>query len=146
MLGTGFTAILKVIWFPLEIPPRIPPALFVSKTGIPFSACILSLFWLPVRSAAANPAPNSIPFTAPIESIAFASSASSLSKTGSPSPAGQPFITHSTIPPALSQFLRSSSIFSSIFFAASLSGARMEFWSISERFIFSAFIPAAFNV
>ena len=34
----------------------------------------------------ANPFPNSIPLTAPILSIAFASSASSLSKTGSPSP------------------------------------------------------------
>jgi len=64
------------------MPPRIPPALLVPETGV-------SLFWEPFKAAAAKPAPNSTPFAAPMESIAPASRASSLPKTGSPRPGGR---------------------------------------------------------
>ena len=50
-------------------------------------------------AAAAKPSPISTPFTAPMDMTALARSASSLSKTGSPSPAGMPFTRHSMIPP-----------------------------------------------
>ena len=87
-----------------------------------------------------------MPFTAPIESMAFASSASSLSKTGSPSPAGTPSITHSIIAPALSPFLLISAIFSSIREEASKSGARKAFSSITEKSMDLQRIPAASKV
>ena len=133
ILGTGFTARRKTIWFPLEIPPKIPPAWFVSKVIFPSSETrILSFQTEPVILALLKPSPNSMPFTAPIESIAFPSSASILSKTGSPRPAGTPSITHSIIAPALSPAFLISAIFSSIRAAASKSGARKAFSSITE--------------
>ena len=146
MLGTGFTAARKTIVFPLEIPPKIPPELFVPNTGSQFSECRLSLSSLPVISAAANPAPNSIPFTAPIDITAFASSASNFSNTGSPNPAGTPSARHSTIPPHESPCCAISAIFLSISSAASLSGARIAFCSTHARSIFEQRIPAAFTV
>ena len=87
-----------------------------------------------------------MPFTAPIESIAFPSSASILSKTGSPRPAGTPSITHSIIAPALSPAFLISAIFSSIRAAASKSGARKAFSSITEQSIDLQEIPAASKV
>jgi len=62
----------------------------------------------------ANLAPISIPFTAPILNIALARSAFSLSKTGSPKPAGTPLARTSTIPPRESPSFFIFSIFSHI--------------------------------
>ena len=130
--GTGFTATLKKISLPFDIPPRMPPALFVRKLTFVLSSLerITSLFVLPVKSAASKPAPNSIPFTAPMLKTACAKTASSLSKTHSPSPAGTPLTVQAIIPPAESPCFLSSSILSFIFAAASLSGARNGFCSI----------------
>ena len=58
-----------------------------------------SLFSEPLDSAALKPSPISNPLTAPIENIAFARFASSLSNTGSPNPALRPSTTHSIVPP-----------------------------------------------
>ena len=81
----------------------MPPALFVMNSTDFLSAegFILSLFLRPVDDATSNPAPNSIPLTAPILIIAWERTASALSKTGSPSPAGIPVTEHAITPPAV---------------------------------------------
>ena len=126
MLGTGFIAARKTISLPFDMPPSMPPELFERNAASPSTVRIASLFSLPVRSAAPNPAPNSMPFTPPIDRTAFASSASSLSKTVSPSPAGTPCAVHSTMPPALSPSARRRATRASISFAAFSSHARKE--------------------
>ncbi|HSW02794.1 MAG TPA: hypothetical protein VLI39_21700 [Sedimentisphaerales bacterium] len=72
-------------------------------------------------SLTANPAPTSTPLTAPIPSIR-PSSASSLSNTGSPRPAGAPSTITSTTPPAESPCRQIALQASSIAWAASMSG------------------------
>jgi len=59
------TAALKIISFPLEIPPLMPPELFVSVFPVPSTKG--SLWADPFIEAAEKPAPNSIPFIAGIE-------------------------------------------------------------------------------
>ena len=61
----GFTATLKIISFPFEMPPLIPPALFVAV--VPFESVKGSLCCEPFMPAAANPDPNSIPLVAGME-------------------------------------------------------------------------------
>ena len=56
----------------------------------------------PLIAIEEKPLPYSNPFTALIESIALPNSAWSLSKTGSPSPAGTFFISQVTLPPTVS--------------------------------------------
>ena len=67
MDGVGFIAALKTMGMPVVMPPRIPPALFVSDVTLPFKAVNGSLFLLPRDLAAAKPEPNSRPLTAGIK-------------------------------------------------------------------------------
>ena len=78
--------------------------------------------------------------------MAFASSASILSKTGSPRPGFIPVTRHSTIPPALSPSSASVSIIFSIFSAALLSHALNLLFSIIFRSLWVHSIPAALIV
>ena len=80
--------------------------------------------------AEAKPAPISKPRTAPTLISACASSASSLSNTGSPSPAGTPSAITSTRPPTESPASFASAIARSIRTAAAGSGDRTGFRSI----------------
>ena len=57
MLAVGRTATRKTMGFPFEIPPFIPPALFVRV--VPDLSRMASLYRLPAVFAARNPAPNS---------------------------------------------------------------------------------------
>ena len=84
MDGIGLTATLKIISSPFEIPARMPPELLDEKP----CGVIGSLFSDPSNRDALKPAPISTPLTAPMLINALAKSASSLSKTGSPKPAG----------------------------------------------------------
>ena len=83
-----------------------------------------SLCSMPVMRVPAKPLPISKPFEAGSDSSARARSASSLSKTGSPSPAGTPRATHSTTPPSESPRARAASMRSAISAAAAGSGQR----------------------
>ena len=83
-----------------------------------------SLFWLPRAVATAKPAPYSKAVTAGSDNSALARSALSLSKTGSPSPAGTPTAINSLTPPIESWSLRTSSINSIMRAAVSGSGQR----------------------
>ncbi len=98
----------------------IPPALLERKITLPFSAR-MQLHTEPVISFTAKPAPTSTPLTAPMPSIP-PSAASSLQKTGSPSPAGTPSATSSTTPPEESPAADTRVAASSIPAAASGSG------------------------
>src|SRR5436190_9321055 len=61
----GFTAKRATIGWPVEMPPRIPPALLDRNCGRPsLPIRISSALSSPVSSAAAMPAPLSTPFTA----------------------------------------------------------------------------------
>src|SRR6478735_3354888 len=75
---------------PLLMPPCTPPELFVTVRILPARISNASLCCEPCTRVAANPEPISNAFAAGMLSIAFASSASSLSNTGSPSPGGMP--------------------------------------------------------
>lgn len=85
---------------PLVMPPCTPPLQFVF---VPIEPSVRftngSLCLLPGTSVPRKPEPISKAFVAGIESIACASVASSLSKTGSPSPEGTRRITQVTVPP-----------------------------------------------
>ena len=99
-----------------------------------------SLFWAPVASATAIPSPISTALTAPIDIMAFARQASSLSKTGSPAPAGIPETRHSTDPPEEFFSLMHCSSQSEAFSAASASGMNSLFfmiWDSSKEEIFT---------
>lgn len=87
MLETGLKATLKLKSSPVEIPPRVPPELFVSRLR---SELNLSLWVDPLMVTQLNPDPYSNPFVAGIDSIECAIIAGSLSKDGYPIPAGSP--------------------------------------------------------
>jgi len=70
------------------IPPNDPPELLDLKEILFFKLRISSAFSSPLSSADLNPEPISKPFDAGKDMQALASSASSLSKTGAPNPAG----------------------------------------------------------
>ena len=70
---------------------------FVLPSDSKESLCSLPFNFVPLK-----PLPNSNPFTAFIDNIAFPSSACSLSNTGSPRPIGQFSITQLTYPPIVS--------------------------------------------
>ena len=85
MLEVGLMRKSNSIESPLVIPPRMPPALFDVKP----SWVISSLISEPLSSKISLTLPMDTDFTALILIIALASSASNLSKTGSPMPTGQ---------------------------------------------------------
>ena len=87
----------------------MPPLQFVFVPMLPSGfATNASLCRLPGTSVPRKPEPISNAFVAGMESIACASFASSLSKTGSPSPGGTPRTTQVTVPPmeSLASFAR----------------------------------------
>ena len=88
------------------------------------------MIWEPRCFATSNPRPISTPFTAPIFINILARSPSSLSKTGSPIPAGIPMAIVSTMPPTESPSSFFEIIRSSISFAAFKSAQRMGFFSM----------------
>ena len=69
---------------PLAMPPLMPPSLFVKVW--PAASAIRSLLVLPVRRAAANPAPNSTPLMPGMANSRWAATDSTESKKGSPVP------------------------------------------------------------
>ena len=99
MDGVGLNAARNTTGIPVEIPPRMPPQLFVSVTIRPSCTRNASLCSLPRSRAAAKPAPNSTPLTAGMANTARAIRFSSPPNIGSPMPAGKPSTTHSTTPP-----------------------------------------------
>ena len=119
------------------MPPWIPPLRFVRVRTLPPRISKASLCSLPFCKVPAKPLPISKPFVAGSESIAFASSASSLSNTGSPHPGGTPRIAHSITPPTLSPSLRTCLMNSIIFTAIAGSGHRTMFASTSASFTVS---------
>jgi hypothetical protein len=89
------------------MPPTTPPARLVRVRIRPSSSRYSSSLWVEPRSRVpAKPEPSSKPFTAGIESMALARSASSLSNTGAPQPAGTPRIDARMTPPTESPSLR----------------------------------------
>ena len=121
---------------PFEMPPWMPPELLVfvvrrwvdelefGAGGTDGARMKGSLCTEPGTSHPPNPVPISNPLVAGILSIAWASMASSLSKTGSPRPIGQLRITQVTVPPMLSLASRKRSIIFFIRVEASASGQR----------------------
>lgn len=100
----GLNAIFIVIGIPFEIPPKIPPELFVFVIILPLFIVYKSLFSEPCNSDPANPEPNSTPLTDGIENIALLKSDSSELKIGSPNPTGTFVVIDSIIPPKESPF------------------------------------------
>ena len=92
MEGVGFTAMRHMTGTPVEMPPRMPPALLDSTSISPVSASTRygSLFSLPRMAATAKPMPNSTPFTAGMPNAICAMRFSMPSNMGSPMPAGSP--------------------------------------------------------
>mmetsp|Transcript_6484 Transcript_6484/g.19173 ORF Transcript_6484/g.19173 Transcript_6484/m.19173 type:complete len:283 (-) Transcript_6484:384-1232(-) len=106
MVEVGLKAMWRTMFSPFEMPPWMPPDLFVfvlilllpamsSSTAVTNS----SLCSLPVMVVDENPLPISKPLVAGRDIMALASSASSLSKTGDPKPQGQFLTTQVTVPP-----------------------------------------------
>src|SRR2546426_6181504 len=90
MDAVGLTATRTVMGMPLVIPPRIPPAWFVSVTTRPAATVNGSLCSLPRIDAARNPAPKSTPLTAGIEKRRKGRAHPPASKKGSPPPPPTP--------------------------------------------------------
>ena len=126
IVAVGLNATRTSISCPFEMPPCTPPDRFVAVAGRPSGpGTNWSLCSRPVMSAAAKPDPISKPFDAGNDIVAFARSASSLSNTGSPQPAGTPRATQVTTPPSESPSRRARSIAATISSAASGSGQRV---------------------
>mmetsp|Transcript_8984 Transcript_8984/g.17872 ORF Transcript_8984/g.17872 Transcript_8984/m.17872 type:complete len:229 (-) Transcript_8984:498-1184(-) len=132
MVAVGLKAILSRMSSPFDIPPCTPPDLFVFVRTRPSSMKYSSLCSLPSILEPENPLPISNPFVAGRDITAFASSASSLSKTGDPRPFGHPFTTHVTSPPHDSPRVLTSSIALYIKSAAFSSGHRTGLLSIAS--------------
>ncbi len=106
MLEVGLSARCATIGWPLEMPPRMPPALFDRKpSGVSSSRCSV-----PRWATLAKPAPISTPLTALMLISAWASSASRRSKIGSPRPGGTPSATTVIFAPTESWSRRSWSM------------------------------------
>ena len=118
----GLNATRRTIGIPFEIPPNIPPELFVFVRIFPFLITYGSLFCDPNFSDPAKPEPNSTPFTAGIEKIALLISDSRDPKIGSPKPTGTLVEIDSIIPPNESPFFLAASILFSIFSAVVFDG------------------------
>jgi hypothetical protein len=98
MDDAGLKAILIVIGMPFDMPPKIPPELFVFVTIFPFFTMYRSLFSEPNNLEPSNPEPNSTPLTDGIENIALLKSDSNDPKIGSPIPTGTFVVIDSIIP------------------------------------------------
>ena len=133
IVATGLNAIRKYISCPLLIPPCMPPLWFVAVSMLPSWFTKRSFCSLPKVFTQLKPSPYSKPFTAFMPSIALPNCACSLSNSGSPSPAGQPFITHVMIPPTVLPSALTLAMRFSISLALSLSGQRTILLSVSER-------------
>ena len=142
MEAMGLQAARITISCPVVIPASTPPAWLLLNPPGPMG----SLLCEPFIRAASNPAPISTPFTVPMPMRAAARSASILSKTGSPSPAGQPVTRISTMPPRLSPSRFASSSFRSILFAASASGHSRRFAPMASLDQVSMPIPPSSTV
>mmetsp|Transcript_6151 Transcript_6151/g.18635 ORF Transcript_6151/g.18635 Transcript_6151/m.18635 type:complete len:250 (-) Transcript_6151:424-1173(-) len=138
IVEVGLNAMRRTMFSPFEIPPWMPPDLFVfvlilllpsmsSSTVMNSSLCSL-----PAIRVEANPLPISNPLVAGRDIMALASSASSLSKTGEPSPQGQFLTTQVTVPPHESLCLLMSSMAFTIFSEVSSCGHRTMLSSISS--------------
>src|SRR2546422_2159596 len=90
MDAVGLTATRNVMGMPFVMPPRIPPAWFVSVTTRPAATVNGSLCSLPRIDAARNPAPKSTPLTAGNEKRGQGSADPTPSQNGSPTPPGKP--------------------------------------------------------
>ena len=88
MLDVGLSEANIFISSPFEIPPKIPPELFVSKP----STEMISLFSEPLIVTLPTPVPTSIALTAFTLISALANSASSFENTGEPIPGFSPLI------------------------------------------------------
>ncbi|MEZ5374355.1 MAG: hypothetical protein R2704_16840 [Microthrixaceae bacterium] len=85
------------------MPPWMPPDRLAATSGRPSAPGTNGSLWvLPVIVVPAKPEPTSNPLAAGSDMHAAASVASSLSNTGSPSPAGTPRAMQVTTPPRLS--------------------------------------------
>src|SRR3546814_3000668 len=105
-LEVGLNATEHTTCWPLDIPPRMPPAWLERNP----SGAIASRCSLPLEATEANPSPISTPLTALIDIIADASSASSLPYTGPPQPGGTPSATTATRAPTETPDLRRASM------------------------------------
>ena len=149
-LLVGFTAARSTMGMPLEMPPSMPPWRLVPVTmrepadeAPPSGGRNRSLFSLPRSLAQPNPTPYSTPSTAGRLNRAFARSAFSLSKTGSPRPAGTPTATISATPPMESRASRNFSISATISAARGASGHRTMFGAPSGSFSTCSTVTAA---
>mmetsp|Transcript_8412 Transcript_8412/g.20939 ORF Transcript_8412/g.20939 Transcript_8412/m.20939 type:complete len:237 (+) Transcript_8412:397-1107(+) len=134
MVAGGLKAILRKMFMPLLMPPWTPPLLLVVVTILPSSLISnMSLCFDPRCFVPAKPDPISNPFVAGMESMACASLASSLSKTGSPSPMGTLRITTQHTPPIESSSDRAALMQSVIFSAVGMWGQRTMCASTSSR-------------
>ena len=130
----GLTTKRATMSWPVDMPPRTPPALLDRNVALPSGPMrISSEFSGPERSAAAKPAPISTPLTAGILIRALAMSASSLSRTGAPRPAGTPAATTSITAPVDEPALRTPSRKVSHSFAVSASGHQKGLFSTSPQ-------------
>mmetsp|Transcript_24646 Transcript_24646/g.54185 ORF Transcript_24646/g.54185 Transcript_24646/m.54185 type:complete len:255 (+) Transcript_24646:516-1280(+) len=125
----GLIPILITMWWPVEMPPSVPPALLVAQRRTFVPPCSLaqastnrSLCSLPFIRQALNPAPISKALVAGRDIIALARSASSLSKQGSPRPIGALEITQVITPPVESWAMRRARMRAAILAAVAKSG------------------------
>mmetsp|Transcript_4857 Transcript_4857/g.13018 ORF Transcript_4857/g.13018 Transcript_4857/m.13018 type:complete len:240 (+) Transcript_4857:244-963(+) len=129
----GLNATRRMMFSPLEMPPWMPPLRLVAVRVRPSSSSTkTSLCSKPVRYVPSKPEPTSKPLEAGSDMHAFARSASSLSNTGLPSPAGTFRATTSTTPPIEFPVLRISSTLAIMRVALSSLGARTMLASTSS--------------
>mmetsp|Transcript_27617 Transcript_27617/g.89218 ORF Transcript_27617/g.89218 Transcript_27617/m.89218 type:complete len:218 (-) Transcript_27617:619-1272(-) len=134
MVDVGLKATLTTMVSPLEMPPWMPPDRFDLVRVRPSSSTKnSSLCSFPVSSTPRKPLPTSKPLAAGRERHALARSASSLSKTGEPRPAGTFLATHSTTPPMEFPVRRMASMRSIMRSATPGSGHRAMLASIDSR-------------
>mmetsp|Transcript_55868 Transcript_55868/g.81681 ORF Transcript_55868/g.81681 Transcript_55868/m.81681 type:complete len:217 (+) Transcript_55868:192-842(+) len=146
MVDVGLNATFTTMVSPLLIPPWMPPLRLVRVRVRPLaSRWNSSLCSLPVSSVPPNPEPTSNPLAAGSDMQALASSASSLSNTGAPRPAGTLRAATSTTPPMLFPDLRTSSMRATMRSAAAASGHRAMLASTSARVTASASTVASMS-
>ena len=134
MVAVGLKATRKSTSLPLLMPPCTPPEWLLDVRGRPSGPGTNgSLCSLPRSSVPAKPLPISKPLEAGSDNIARPRSASSLSKTGAPRPAGTPRATHRTTPPRESWARLAASMASTMRAAASGSGQRVGVASTPAR-------------